>query len=71
MDYKSENIFTIRFHDGTLHKSTGTSDSVKKIQIRDEMDWIAMQISSQLTTLKRSMSDVRTINIQIDFNLKQ
>jgi hypothetical protein len=71
MEYKSENIFTIKFHDGTLHKSNGEADSIRKIKIRDEMDWIGMQIAGQLSNLKRTMSDVATINIQINFKLKE
>jgi hypothetical protein len=70
MDFENTNKFAIQFQDGTWLKSEGSSSSIRKPKIVDELNWISLQINSQLAQAKRDISEVKNISIQISFQNK-
>lgn len=67
MKYHSNNIFIIYFNDGTYIESNGGADCVKEITVKEELEWVTMEIQKHLIEAEKEMEDVKKIDINLTF----
>ena len=70
MDYVTRNKYEIFFNDGKYLASTGSSDSIRKQTIQEEMNWISAHIQKDIRENGKTIDDVTYVNISISFSKK-
>lgn len=68
MDFEVKNKYKVEFKDGsTPLTSNGSSKSLKKSSIAEELDWLKFHIEKELMMSDRTISDVKSVSININY----
>ena len=70
MEGKVNNTYKVIFKDGTSFKSNGIADT-KIPSIKNEFDWLSFHIQKELINSNKTLCDVKSINITIDFDINK
>lgn len=68
MEYKSSNVYKVTLNDGTSFESDGNASSILEPNLDNEFDWLSFHIGKELSNINKTMGDVKSIEIKMDFD---
>lgn len=68
MNYEQKNKILVTFNDGNTLESNGSSSGIKEHNLSEDLKWIGYTLSGYIRDEGKTMNDVRSVEIILNYH---